>query len=175
MSIVIRKGTAKDLDAFADLLLEVRQGMANPEWFCVDPREVLRAQMESGMMELWLAMDGQRIAGALDILIPGLDPVNYGYELQLSPEELLRVVNMDSVAVHPDYRGRGLQRVLLAEAERWLGQDRDRILLCTIHPDNRYSLRNALLQGYTVQQKIEIYGSVRYLLQKNLKKSKKTC
>lgn len=170
MSIVIRKGTAEDLGTFARLLEEVGQGMGNPEWFCVDPVEELQRLMDKGILELWLAMDGDRVAAAFDLLIPGEDPVNYGYALGLSRQELLRVVNMDAVAVRPEYRGQGLQRRLMREAETWLGERQDRILLCTVHPDNRFSLENVLAQGYAVKAKIFIYGSVRYLLQKNISK-----
>ena len=173
MSIVIRKGEKKDLDSFVDLQQQVHEGMEHPEWFYVDSADEVHALMENGVMELWLAMDGSRVAGALDLLIPGLESYNYGYVLNFSEEELLRTVNMDSAAVHPDYRGQGIQRALLETAEQWLGRDRDRILLCTVHPDNIYSLRNAVGQGYTIVRKIGIYGSVRYLLQKNIEKSEK--
>ena len=75
---------------------------------------------------------------------------------------------MDSVAVLPDYRGQGLQRRLLEEAENWLSRGGDRILLCTIHPENRFSLNNALKQGYEIRKTLEKYGSVRHLLCKKI-------
>lgn len=173
MSITIRKGTRQDLEAFVKLLREVRRGMAHKEWFYVDSPEELRAQMDSRIMELWLAMDGSRVAGALDLLIPGLRSCNYGYALGLPEEALMQVVNMDSAAVHPDYRGLGLQRKLLQAAEDWLGQEQPRILLCTVHPDNRFSLQNALAEGYGIQKQLPLYGSTRYLLRKDIEKIKK--
>lgn len=173
MEIVIRKGKPEDLGAFVDLLEEVWQTMPNKAWFYLDSRETFQAQMEQGIMELWLAMDGDRVAGVFDLLIAGLDSVNYGYELALSGDQLMKTVNVDCVAVHPDYQGLGLQRRLMRAAEEWLGQGRERILLCTIHPENRYSLQNALACGYRIEKQIPIYNSVRYLLRKNIPETEK--
>ena len=113
------------------------------------------------------AEDAQRLAGVFTVVYPGTSPVNYGWKLNLPPEDLVRVVNMDTAAVHSDYRGQGLQRRLMETAERELGPGK--ILLCTIHPDNRYSLRNALTEGYEIQATLPMYGSIRHLLRKDSK------
>ena len=170
MEIVIRKGRPEELDLFVELLLQVRSGMEEQDWFYVDSPGEFRELMDSGTMHFWFAMDGDRVAGALDILTPGTEPYNYGYELGYGEEELLCTVNMDAAAVHPDYRGLGLQRKLLQTAEEWLCDGRTRILLCTVHPENRFSLNNALAMGYEIRRKISIYGSVRYLLKKEIRK-----
>ena len=125
--------------------------------------------MKTGKMELWVAMDGDRMAADFDILRPGLDDYNYGYDLNFTQEQLLRVINMDSAAVLPEYRGLGLQRKLIAMGEEQLRREGEHILLCTVHPDNRFSLDNVLKQGYQIQRKLDKYGSVRYLLRKDLK------
>lgn len=169
MTISIRKGTAEDLPVFLNLLREIREAMPQKDWFYLDPPEIFREMMDSGMMHFWMAQDGERTAGVMSILIPALNEVNYGYELGFSQEQLLKVVNMDTVGVHPDYRGLGLQRRLHQTAHTWL-EGEERILLCTIHPENCYSLNNARMMGYEIQKEIPIYSSTRYLLQKNLKK-----
>lgn len=168
MEIEIRKGTMQDTENFIRLLYEVRENMEHKEWFYLDPPEEIREMMESGAMQLWVAMDGDRLAGAFDILRPGLGEFNYGYDLGFSEGELLRVINMDTAAVHPDYRGLGLQRKLMQTAEAEIQKEGERILLCTIHPENRFSLSNALKQGYTVQKELPKYGSVRYVLRKDI-------
>ena len=129
--------------------------------------EEFRQRMENGSMRLWVAEDAQRLAGVFTVVYPGISPINYGWKLNLPPEDLVRVVNMDTAAVHSDYRGQGLQRRLMETAERELGPGK--ILLCTIHPDNRYSLRNALTEGYEIQATLPMYGSVRHLLRKDSK------
>lgn len=168
MQIQIRKGNTKDLDSFLHLLQDVRQQMEHKEWFYLDPPEDVRRMMEDGSMQLWVAMDGMRMAAAFDMILPGLNPGNYGYDLNFSDRNLLRVINMDTAAVHPDYRGLGLQRRLMQEAEMEIRKMGRYILLCTIHPENRFSLNNALKQGYRIERKLCKYGSVRYILRKDI-------
>ncbi len=168
MELTIRKGGRGDLPAYLSLLQDVRASMDHPEWFYLDPPEEVRAMLEAGAMELWVALDGERLAAGFDLIRPGLESYNYGYDLDFTEEELLRVVNMDTAAVHPDYRGHGLQSALIRQAEAKLRQEGNWILLCTVHPDNQFSLRNVLGQGYTIEKKLEKYGSVRYILRKDL-------
>ena len=168
MSVEIRKGNFSDMETFISLLQEVRESMENKEWFYLDSPEDIRALMTDGTMQLWVAMDGDRMAAAFDILYPGLEEYNYGYDLGFTEEELLRVINMDSAAVHPDYRGQGLQKRLMQTAEATLAGEGERILLCTVHPKNRFSLQNVLKQGYVIQKELPKYDSVRYILRKDI-------
>jgi len=168
MEILIRKGKTEDTEAFIRLLQEVREGMDHKEWFYLDPPDFVREAMKNGKMQLWVAMDGDRLVGAFNLLVPGQEDYNYGYDLGFSQEQLLQVVNMDTAAVHPQYRGRKLQQRLLEEAEKEVRSWGNRILLCTIHPENRYSLNNALNLGYTVQKVLRKYDSVRCLLRKDI-------
>lgn len=163
-----RKGNQRDTELFIQFLDTVKEEMTQKEWFYLDPPEVVREMMADGTMELWLAMDADRLAAAFNILHPGLDSFNYGYDIGLTDEELLQVVHMDTSAVHRDYRGRGLQRKMVHTAEEELSGQGKRILLCTVHPENRYSLNNMLNQGYTIQKRVEKYGSERFVLRKDI-------
>ncbi len=166
--MVIRKATLEDTEDFLRLVRLVRQGMENRDWFYLDPPEDVRAMMADGSMAFWAAMEEDTMAGVFSILMPGLETYNYGRELNFSQEALLRVVHMDTAAVHPDYRGLGLQRRLMEEAERYAATLGNRILLTTVHPENRYSLENILSLGYTLVRELPMYGSRRYLLRKDL-------
>ena len=168
MEFQIRKGNLQDMDAFLKLLYDAKEATADPEWFFLDPEEEIRGYMRDGVMELWIAMDGERMAAGFDLLHLGLDPVNYGYDLDFTEEELLRAVQMDTAAVHPDYRGHGLQRMLMGAAEEEIRKQPGRILLSTVHPDNVYSLNNMQKLGYGIGKKVEKYGSVRYVMRKDL-------
>ncbi len=177
MELDFRRGTPADTEQFILFLDSVKAGMPQQHWFYLDPPETVREMMEDGSMELWIAMDGERMAAAFDILHPGLASFNYGYDLDLSREELLQVVHMDTSAVHTDYRGQGLQRKMVHTAETELTGQGRKILLCTVHPDNRFSLNNMLSQGYVIQKRVEKYGSERLILRKDifLKNLEKRC
>lgn len=168
MELTIRKGTVADTEDFICLLQTAKASMEQQDWFFLDPAEEIRAMMHSGAMELWVAMDGDRMAAVFDFLRPGLAEYNYGYDLDFTETELMRVVQMDTAAVHPDYRGFGLQRKLMETAQLEIANEPGRILLCTIHPDNCYSMNNVWKQGYTVQKKLPKYGSVRCIMRKDL-------
>lgn len=164
MDITIRKGRPADLEAFLAFTRAVRDAMDNTEWFALDPDDELRALTADGSMEFWMAESGGRLAAVFSIIRPGLRDFNLGYDLGFGEEDLLRVTHMDTAAVHPDFRGQGLQKRMMAQAEDSLS---GRILLCTIHPDNRYSLGNARALGYRVEKQVQKYGSIRFILRKD--------
>ena len=168
MDLRFRKGTIEDAGTFVRFLDAVKADMEQGDWLYLDPPELVSAMMENGIMDLWLAMDKDRVAAVFSVLHPGLESYNYGYDLQLPESDLLRVVHMDTSAVHKDYRGMGLQRKMVQTAELELAQQGSKILLCTVHPDNLFSLNNMIQQGYEIQKRINKYGSVRYILRKNI-------
>lgn len=168
MNITIRKGTLADTEPFIELLQIAWKHMENKGWLYLDSPEEVREMMADGTMKLWVAMDGERLAAAFDILIPGLDSYNYGYDLGFEEDQLLQTVNMDTIVVHPEYRGQGLQRKLMMEAEKWAGEQGFRMLMCTVHPDNRFSLDNMLKIGYRIEKTLPKYGSVRHVLCKQI-------
>ena len=165
MDIQIRRIGMEEVNIYLEFLHEVKTLMEQDEWFFLDPDEEVYRLMARNALGIWLAEDGGRIASVFCVVYPGLEQFNLGYDLDFSEEELMQVVHMDTAAVHPDYRGRGLQNRMMLHAERELN---GKILLCTIHPDNKYSLNNVLKQGYTIEKKTEKYGSVRCILRKNL-------
>ena len=169
MNLTIRKATCADAENYISLLNHIKSRMTESQWFYIDPPEYIRQSLSDGTMELWLAEDGDRIAGAFHIIHPGLHPDNYGYELSFTEAELLRVIHMDSAAVHPDYRGRKLQQKLMAIIEEDLKKRfPGAILLTTVHPENLYSLYNVQSMGYTPVLRLAKYGSERYILRKDM-------
>lgn len=168
MDIKIRAAGTADTESYISFLHDVKKVMPNSEWFFLDPDEEVREMMVEGCMKLWFAEAGDRLAGVFSIIYPGLKPFNLGYDLDFDEEQLMRVVHMDTAAVHPDYRGQKLQYRMMMEAEKEIARSGEKILLCTVHPDNCYSIRNVLQQGYVIMKRMGKYGSVRYLLRKDV-------
>lgn len=168
MDFQFRRGTAEDTETLILFLQEVKAGMEQKDWFYLDPPDMVRKMMADGTMELWLALAEERWAAVFSVLHPGPDPCNYGYDLGLCREELLRVVHMDTAAVHPDYRGFGLQSHLVQIAEQELSGCGKRILLSTVHPENSFSLNNMLKQGYQIRKRVGKYSSERLILRKDI-------
>ena len=164
MEIQIRKGSLSELEDFIRLTHDIQDAMTQTEWFAIDPDEETRELAHAGDLRFWVAETEGRMAGVFSIIRPGLREFNLGYELGLTEEELERVIHMDTAAVHPDFRGHGLQRRLISAVEPEL---QGKILLCTIHPDNIFSLQNMQKLGYTIEKKVARYGSIRYILRKN--------
>ena len=166
--MTFRKGDINDAEQFVRFLAAIRASMDHKEWFYLDPPDYVREMIALGRIELWLALEDDKIAAIFDILHPGLDSCNYGYDLGFDQDDLLKVINLDNAAVHPDYRGRGLQKLMMEMAESELRERGNYILLCTIHPDNTFSLNNALARGFQIQKKLNKYDSVRYFLRKDI-------
>lgn len=85
---------------------------------------------------------------------------NLGYDIGLPEAELCSVAHMDTVAVHPNFRGYGLQRLLISQAEEALSKTQYRYLLCTVHPENSFSHSNMEKLGYTYIKQALKYGGL---------------
>ena len=168
MNFQFRKGNQENAEAFILFLDEIKAGISQKDWFYLDPPDTVRSMVEDGTLEFWMVFHEEKLAAVFSVLFPGLRSDNYGYDLGLCEEELLRIIHMDTAAVHPDYRGFGLQGRLVQLAERELSGKGKRILLSTVHPDNEFSLNNMLKQGYAVRKRVEKYGSERLILQKEI-------
>lgn len=79
-------------------------------------------------------------------------------------------VTFDSIQVHPDYRGYGIQRFFLQKAELAAQKVGASYLLATVSPDNRYSLDRFRDAGYEIfgQGAIPMYDAQRYLMIRQL-------
>ena len=92
------------------------------------------------------------------IRIPGLAEDNLGRDINLESEEQMKVIHLQATAVHPFFRGNGLQRKLarahIYEAEK-MGYEH---IFCTVSPKNPISLHNILSCGFVIRGLIPKYG-----------------
>jgi ribosomal protein S18 acetylase RimI-like enzyme len=147
---------------------EARENPEHPDWFVSDDEDYIRDHINAhGFTIVSEAPDGQ-IAGFFVVKYPESSD-HLGKYLHYTDEELARTAIMDSAAVAGAYRGHHLQRRMLQTAEADIDRARYTRLLCTVHPDNVYSLSNMQSQGYEVRAEVTCYGGRRrYVLEKRL-------
>lgn len=171
MNFKIVKAGIQDADAIAAVIQKVYESLEQKEWYVADNAEYTFEMLHSkkGIGYMALNMENNEIAGIFMVTFPGDSKENLGNDIGFSREQRLLSAHMDSAAVLPQYRGHHLQYRLMQEAEKDLRALGFRYLLCTIHPDNRYSKNNALRQGYCVMKTTEKYGGyLRDVLMKEL-------
>lgn len=164
------------IDSCIELIRNIWQNMPDKDWFSMDPEEVIRERFPKEQAWLYTASAGnpdkafpKNLAGIFMVTFPGLTEENLGWDLGFEEDMLLQTAHMDTAVILPAYRGNGLQGRLMQKAEADLKQAGYRCLLCTIHPDNQYSMNNALKLGYRVAKSTVKYnGLPRNILYKAL-------
>lgn len=168
MYFELKKAISTEAGRLTSLIKEVWEDMEHKEWFAPEEEEdYLRQLIETDSGAVWTATDttSGETAGLFIVVYPGKEnPDNLGYDLGFPSEELCKVAHMDTVAVHPHFRGYGLQRLLVLKAEEELRKAGYRHLLCTVHPDNRFSRTNMEKAGYRIAKQVLKYGGLPRLI-----------
>lgn len=180
MEFRLIRAIPQDAEELVHVMECVTAGMDNPAWFMDDDivyitehigHEPLKKEDLGFVLKAVTMVDGkEQIAGFFMAAFPGLSEKNLGHHISLSESDLLKVAHMDSVVILPEFRGNGLQYKLIAKAEEVIAQETDyRILMATVHPDNKYSLNNVMAHGYEVAAEALKYGGYpRYIMKKEI-------
>ena len=156
--------TEKDISRILELMNNAAGAETPADWYVTDDEDFVRRHM--GGVEgytLKYIIDSE-IAAFLIVRHPGEAEDNLGRYLQGNsqyPIDLSAVAHMESAAVHPAHRGKGLQSKLLQQAEEIERAKGTKFLMATVHPDNNYSLRNLEAAGYKCILETEKYGGLR--------------
>lgn len=169
--IDIRLGREEDLEAVASVMEQVKNGMTQADWFVADSPDYLRTHLDGtdGFVIVAERSSVGRPEAFFMVDFPGDSPKNLAADLGFSRNEWGLAAHMDSAAVLPGLRGRGLMSAMLVKAEEELSRRGFCHLLATVHPDNPYSLNNMLRNGYEIGATMEKYGGLkRHILYKRL-------
>lgn len=160
MEFLIERADPLDYLIMADVIQSVWQQIEQKDWFVADDSEYTRHTLTEGNGIGYKAFEAESgtLAGVFIAALPGDREENLGRDIGLSQEELGKVAHMESVAILPEYRGNGLQYILMKTAEEELRKQGFRHLMCTVHPENKYSRNNMIKQGYRVVLTKEKYG-----------------
>ncbi len=153
--MLLRRCTAEEAPAVYALQNEVRAAMPHPEQFVPDTLENITTYVRKDLcIGAWQGS--------------GQSEHNYAAFVDVPRTEWEHWANADSAIVHADFRGNGLQRLML-EAALPLFPGRITHIGATVSPENQYSLNNALASGFAIVSRREMYGGYdRYLLKKDL-------
>lgn len=157
------------IEKIMELQEKINIGLTHKEWYSATSREGFCIQItEKGKVVGCLLEDDTLIA--LGAYVEwGYEEENYGYDLSISGEELLKVGQIEATLVHEEFRGNKLQRKICMELEEIAKSKGNYIIAATIHPDNIYSLNTFKELGYKVRlEKLKYEGLRRFILSKNI-------
>ncbi|MEG0260523.1 MAG: GNAT family N-acetyltransferase [Lysinibacillus sp.] len=116
------------------------------------------------------AFVGEELIAFRALLEPPIDEEHLGRDAGLAEEALVRVMYQEISAVHPSYRGYGLQRTLADVIMKELDRTQFDYVCATVMPFNIASLKDKFAQGmHVVALKLKYEGKLRYVFMKNLR------
>ncbi len=159
--LILRRATVDDAYEIHDLMEEVFKELTDKSIFVCDDLEFVRARTSNKGVAVVACNSEQKIVGSFICGFPMDDEDNLGIDLGLTGDELYKVVNMESVVVHPDYRGNNLQYRMVRFVENLIDRERYKYLIGTVSPDNPPSYNNLEKLGYTYIKTMEKYGGLK--------------
>ncbi|MBZ9685562.1 GNAT family N-acetyltransferase [Clostridium estertheticum] len=146
----------------------IKESLESINDFYFDDYDFYKHHLDKGGKILGCYVNDTLVAYGV-LIFPGFDNDNLGYDFNLSKDELLKVAHLDSVAVHPDYRGNKLQYILFSLLEKISIEKGYKYLCSTVSPTNKFSLNNLLKLGLEIKIEKEKYDEKnRLILYKSL-------
>lgn len=157
------------LDKIMELQKTIVRGIKNKEWYCEVSKEGFKEYFLKGGTVIGYFNEKEELV-ALGVYIKnGYDKENYGYDIGLEGEELLKVAQIEVTIVLDEYRGNKLQRIICENLEEIAKKDKIEFLMATASPYNIYSVKNFEKLGYYIEKdKIKYGGIRRYVLIKKI-------
>ena len=157
-SFSIRRCALPDLDAIMKLQQHISDTMTNPDLFVATDRADNRDYLISPNA-IFGVYDDTRLIAYGSLIFPNDAPENLGWDLGWNREKLFSTATLDTIVVDPDYRGHGLQRMLIQTCVSYAREILPGCnVMTTVSPYNEYSLRNVQAEGFTVRKRLMKYG-----------------
>lgn len=166
MEYEIRKATGEDIERINNIMNTIAEGMEHSDYFVSSDLDYITSHIEDAGIT-YLVLGDDNVMGFLIIDIPGECEHNLGLDIGLGKQDLAGVVHMDTIVVLPEYRGQGLQKIMLRYGEERMKERGCTDFMATVHPNNTASLKSFLDNGYDIQKtKLKYYGYLRHILHK---------
>jgi ribosomal protein S18 acetylase RimI-like enzyme len=161
----LKSGSLPDL---MNLQSIIAANLPCPEIFMLHEEKFFQEIFRLERSIIGVTADEELIAFSI-IRIPGLADDSLGKDLNLRDEELIKVAHLQAAAVHPAYRGNGLQRKLTSVHLRVIKEMGYEHVCCTVSPKNPVSLANYLSCGLAIEGlRPKMLGWWRYILHKSI-------
>lgn len=156
---VMRLLTSKELGAVVSLQQYVYDQLPNKQVLYMDTYGEMLDDMKKGAQIIGVYNNAKELIAYRYVGFPGKSDKNLGIDVKLPAYELHRVAHLETTVVRPDYRGNSLQSLTLQQAILLVKALGYRHLLCTVSPQNFYSLFNIMKNGLKVKALKKKYGS----------------
>lgn len=164
----LQAGSLPDLVSLQSV---IAANLTCPEIFMLHDEKYLLEILRLDRSVIGVTIEDRLIAYSI-IRIPGLADDNLGRDINLPEEELTKVAHLQAVAVHPAYRGNGLQRKLTSAHMHVIDELGYEHVCCTVSPKNPISLANYLSYGLMIEGlHPKLNGWCRYILHRNILRS----
>jgi ribosomal protein S18 acetylase RimI-like enzyme len=173
---VMRTITTKELGDAVALQKYVYEQLPNKQVLSMDSYEEMYEDMKQGAKVIGVFNKAGEIIAYRYIGFPGQSEKNLGHDINIPGKELIKVAHLETTVVHPEYRGNSLQSLTLQQAIPMVKDSGYSHLLCTVSPQNIYSLFNIIKNGLRIKALKKKYGSEkdgkdgmwRFILHRNL-------
>jgi len=151
--------TTKELGAVVNLQQYVYDQLPNKNVLYVDSYKEMLDDMKDGAKIIGVYNNANELIAYRYVGFPGESDKNLGKDVKLPKNELRTVAHLETTVVRPDYRGNSLQSLTLQEAIPLIKDLGYKHLLCTVSPQNFFSLYNVMKNGLKVKALKKKYGS----------------
>ena len=155
------------LDKIMELQKIIIDGLENKELYADTEREEFEEYIKKNGKILGCVTEDDELIAMGVYAKKGYDKSNYGYDIGLENEELLKIGQIESTGVTEEYRGNKLQKIICEELEKIAVKEDTKILCATASPYNEFSVNTFKSLGYEIKKdKLKYGGLRRYVLAK---------
>ena len=157
------------LDKIMELQKIIIDGLENKELYADTEREEFEDYIKKNGKILGCVTEDDELIAMGVYAKKGYDKSNYGYDIGLENEELLKIGQIESTVVKEEYRGNKLQKIICEELEKIAVKEDTKILCATASPYNEFSVNTFKNLGYEIKKdKLKYGGLRRYVLAKRV-------
>jgi len=162
--ILISKITESTIDEYLDVINIVKEQMPHPNWLGdLEKQDYITLLNAHAHIYVW-RYQNQSIAAGMLIPISKED-----LTITLKSEQSIEdAIEFGPQAVHQNYRGNQLQKVIINYLEEKAIEYGYQNIIATVHPDNQYCINNLLISGFKKISIIELERGLREVYRKKI-------